>query len=266
LTLSGQSVYWTDNYAGIGRANLDGSGINYKLIPSDQDLRGVTAYGPYLYWGNAGTIGRANLNGSAVNQSFVPNNFDGTGPDRPYSVAVDGQFIYWADYGANSIGRANIDGSNSDDSFIPNADPPSSKGGPYAVAVTGQHIYWTTNVGTIAEANIDGSGVNLQFIHVDLGPGYVLAGLAVGPTAAQGASTSTKCSGKSPPVSRCVVPRLVGKQLPAAKTALIAAHCRLGNVTTRKALGASGRVLSQKPRPGTKLPARGKVSVVVSRR
>jgi hypothetical protein len=215
--------------------------------------------------GGAGTIGRANLNGSAVNQSFVPNNFDGTGPDRPYSVVVDGQHIYWADYGLGTIGRANIDGSNVESSFIPNANDPSS-GGPYALAVTGQHIYWTTNLGTIAEANIDGSGVNKQFIHVDLGPGYVLAGIAVGPTAAQGASTSTKCSGKSPPVSRCMVPKLVGERLKAAKTALIAAHCRLGNVTTRKALGASGRVLSQKPRPGRKLPARGKVSVVVSRR
>jgi virginiamycin B lyase len=271
LTLAGQYVYWSEtNGNQIGRANQDGSGINYTFIADDGEPAGVTAYGQHLYWGNqnggsgGGSLGRANLNGSGVNEAFVPFSPGGTGPETPVSLAVADQYIYWADPDANAIGRANIDGSGANNAFISGAGSPGA-GDPYAVAVTGQHIYWTTSAGWIAEANLDGSGVNLQFIRVPLGPGYTLPGLAVGPTAAQGAAASAKCLPKPPAVSRCVVPKLVGKRLKAAKTALVAAHCRLGKVRTKKAAGVRGRVLSQKPRPHRKLPALGKVSVVVSR-
>ncbi|MDQ2980776.1 MAG: PASTA domain-containing protein [Actinomycetota bacterium] len=64
----------------------------------------------------------------------------------------------------------------------------------------------------------------------------------------------------------CVVPRLKGKQLAAAKKLLRRAHCRLGKVTRKQVLrGKTGRVLSQKPKAGTRKPAGFKVRVVLSK-
>lgn len=64
----------------------------------------------------------------------------------------------------------------------------------------------------------------------------------------------------------CVVPKLKGKRLRAAKRAITRSHCSLGKVT--RAFSAHvkrGRVISQKPKPGTVRPARSKVSLKVSR-
>ena len=61
----------------------------------------------YVYWANRGsttgtTLGRANLDGTGTNNSFVG------GASGPVGVAVDANYIYWANsFGAgNSIGRA----------------------------------------------------------------------------------------------------------------------------------------------------------------
>jgi hypothetical protein len=64
----------------------------------------------------------------------------------------------------------------------------------------------------------------------------------------------------------CRVPKLVGKQLAAAKRSLAASHCRTGKIAyahsqTRK----HGVVISQSRRAGRVLPARTKIDLVVSR-
>ena len=65
---------------------------------------------------------------------------------------------------------------------------------------------------------------------------------------------------------RCRVPRVIGKQLAVAKSALSKAHCRTGTVTrvfsrtTRR-----GIVIGQSRRPGRVLPANSKIDLVVSR-
>ena len=64
----------------------------------------------------------------------------------------------------------------------------------------------------------------------------------------------------------CVVPKVTGKTLPAARRTMSRTDCRVGKV--RRAYSKTvkkGRVISQKPRPGTVLPTRSKVSLVVSR-
>jgi hypothetical protein len=63
----------------------------------------------------------------------------------------------------------------------------------------------------------------------------------------------------------CVVPKLKGKTLAAAKNALQASGCALGKVTKRTSSRPAGTVLSQKPGPGKYLPDGSKVSVVVAR-
>jgi hypothetical protein len=64
---------------------------------------------------------------------------------------------------------------------------------------------------------------------------------------------------------RCVVPRVIGKKLPAARTRIRSAHCRLGRVR-RVHPRRVGRVIRQSPRPGARRPAGTKVSLVVGRR
>jgi hypothetical protein len=66
--------------------------------------------------------------------------------------------------------------------------------------------------------------------------------------------------------SRCLVPRVTGKRLRAARTAIRKARCSVGSI--RRAFSAkvkAGRVISQKPRPGTRLPTGSAVKLTVSR-
>jgi beta-lactam-binding protein with PASTA domain len=54
--------------------------------------------------------------------------------------------------------------------------------------------------------------------------------------------------------------------LPGAKRAIARANCRVGKI--RRAYSKTvkrGRVISEKPEPGTVLPNRGRVNLVVSR-
>jgi len=64
----------------------------------------------------------------------------------------------------------------------------------------------------------------------------------------------------------CTVPAVKKQTLPIAKRTLARAHCRVGKI--RRAYSKTvrtGRVISQKPKPGTVLRGGGKVNVVVSR-
>ena len=64
----------------------------------------------------------------------------------------------------------------------------------------------------------------------------------------------------------CTVQDVKRQTLAAAKRAIARANCRVGKI--RRAYSKSvkrGRVISQKPKPGTVLPNRGKVNLVVSR-
>ena len=86
------------------------------------------------------------------------------------------------------------------------------------------------------------------------------------------AATATFQANSSPPLppppsqKKCVVPKVKGKKLAAAKTAIKRAHCSVGKV--RKAFSArvkKGRVISQKPAPGKRLRAGSKVNLKVSK-
>ena len=67
-------------------------------------------------------------------------------------------------------------------------------------------------------------------------------------------------------VGNCVVPRVTGKALRAAKRALGKAHCGVGKVRrVHSSRVAAGRVVSQTPRHGRRLVFGAKVSLVVSR-
>lgn len=63
----------------------------------------------------------------------------------------------------------------------------------------------------------------------------------------------------APPPSTCVVPKLVGKNLKAARKALAGSDCTLGKVKGEK--GKAAKVVKQAPKPGTSRAAGSAVSV-----
>ena len=75
-------------------------------------------------------------------------------PGSPQGLAVDANFIYWADVNGQTIGRANLDGSSPNPSFISS----TYAVGPVGVAVNATSVYWTNSKNnTIGRANLDGS-------------------------------------------------------------------------------------------------------------
>jgi hypothetical protein len=68
------------------------------------------------------------------------------------------------------------------------------------------------------------------------------------------------------PKVRCTVPKVTGKTLAAARSALTRAHCRVGRVTrARSRKVRTGRVISQSRKSGKVFAADTKVNLVVSR-
>ena len=65
--------------------------------------------------------------------------------------------------------------------------------------------------------------------------------------------------------SFCVVPKVTGMTLSAARSAITRAGCRVGRVTRRSSSAAANRVVGQAPRAGTQRPRGTRVNVTVSR-
>jgi hypothetical protein len=129
MAVAGKYIYWT-NWAQwrkpvpIGRANLDGTGVNKRFITGVTPGCGIAVVGGHIYWTNAGfvksryAIGRANLDGTGVNQRFIRT------AGIPCGVAAYQGHIYWGEWTggdahpATTIGRANLDGSAVNNQFI----------------------------------------------------------------------------------------------------------------------------------------------------
>jgi hypothetical protein len=130
IAVAGKYIYWINFVEGlrpvaIGRANLDGTGVNKRFIPGrPANGCGIAVAGGYIYWTNVGfvksryAIGRANLDGTGVNHRFIRT------ASGPCGVAVYHGHIYWGESKGNvahpstTIGRANLDGSAVDTQFI----------------------------------------------------------------------------------------------------------------------------------------------------
>jgi len=76
-------------------------------------------------------------------------------------------------------------------------------------------------------------------------------------------SWSTAIAVRNFPAS-CVVPKVVGMVLRAAKTELHASHCGVGTITRADSKRRNGRVVAQRPMPGLHLPRGAKVALTVS--
>ena len=130
-------VYWPFGDT-IGRANLDGTGVNPAPSPESVTPAMWPSMALHVYWNNDhdGAIGRANLDGTGVDKSFIA-----TGYPSATGLAVDGEHVYWVSSSAfrrrqrllalvsarapqsGAIGRANLDGTGVNDDFISGITP-----------------------------------------------------------------------------------------------------------------------------------------------
>ena len=69
----------------------------------------------------------------------------------------------------------------------------------------------------------------------------------------------------APPVKACIVPKLKGRTVKAARSALKKAHCKAGKVSKKFSKVKKGRVISSKPGAGKHKSAGAKVNLVVSK-
>ena len=181
-------VYWTNSSTNaIGRANLDGTGVDERFIGGTELPGAVAVDGRYIYWGGYGqvahpteeqgaAIARARLDGTKVDWTFIPNAT--TGPQESIrQIAVDDDHIYWTEVfshagvtPAGSISRANLDGTGVERQFITGF---AEGAVPTGLAVDANHIYWSQSGGiypsstqtpAIGRANLDGTGVERAFI------------------------------------------------------------------------------------------------------
>ena len=149
-------VYWTVTkeswdrgiYAGLQRANLDGSEMEYVVERGEVVGLTLDLAGSKVYWTDArGTIHRANLDGSDVEDLFAPL------VRAPYSVAldaVDGK-IYWTDLLLGTVQRAGLDGRGQE-TIVEGLHTPKG------VSLGGDRIYWADpGTGKIQSARLDGS-------------------------------------------------------------------------------------------------------------
>jgi virginiamycin B lyase len=130
VAVDSSHVYWSNQAHAIGRANLDGTGVDQSFITGRKIIPlGVAVNANHVYWANGSvgsggpsrplsTIGRANLDGTGVTHRFI------RGATYPFGVAVDANHVYWADFLTGTIGRANLDGTGVNRSFITGATNP----------------------------------------------------------------------------------------------------------------------------------------------
>jgi hypothetical protein len=78
-------------------------------------------------------------------------------------------------------------------------------------------------------------------------------------------SSTTAAALTDKALAACVVPKLKGLKLTAAKSVLAVGRCRLGKVTKAHSKKGHGRVLSQKFKPGKRLAIHAKVPVKVAK-
>jgi len=173
-------IYWTNSGNNtIGRANIDGSGVNQSFFGVPERPTQMAIDAGHLYWCTSTGVARATIEGSGVEPSFLPEPPGGGGCA---GVAVDGEHIY-VTYGEEvegknigNVERAKLDGSASEPQFITNLDG----GALIGVAVTPSFIYWGNFWDSaISRAKLDGSEVNQRFINPLPGGAHTPVGITV---------------------------------------------------------------------------------------
>jgi hypothetical protein len=112
VAVDADHIYWTNFASGtgtsIGRANLDGTGVEPAWLTGLVAPCRIAVSGGYLYWSSwatLGSIGRAATDGTGATTLVGA-------ISRPWGLAVDGTHVYWSVGNTGSIGRAALDGTD----------------------------------------------------------------------------------------------------------------------------------------------------------
>lgn len=177
-------IYWLKNDCSglsintrINRAPNSGN-QNYSEPGAGSYVCGFAVDANYVYWSEGHYIARAP---NTVPPQLPDNKWLDLGSGHSAcGVAVDGAHVYWTTlapsdpetFHADAIGRASIDGSEAsvENDFIVNASFFTIVSSPSGIDVDGNFIYWTNQppagqvIGSIGRANLDGTGVDYNFI------------------------------------------------------------------------------------------------------
>lgn len=159
VAVDSKYIYWADTGADrIGRANLDGSGVNLNFITAGViDPQGVAVTSNAgIFWANnvpgSKTIGHANLDGSSPVANFAAVTY-------ACGVAADQSFVYWLDNTNSRIGRVPVTGGAPDPNFI---TVPTGAG--CGVAVDGNYLYWAASPNNVGRVPVGGGTADPNFI------------------------------------------------------------------------------------------------------
>jgi hypothetical protein len=140
---------------------------------------------------------------------------------------------------------------------------PTTGGTP--VAITGTNFSEVKGVSfgsSAATYNLNSESLITATAPVAAAAGPVPVTLTTVAGSATASQTFTYVAPAPGPEAKCQVPKLKGKKLKAAKRRLRRADCKLGHVGRKKGVTAkSGKVVKQRPKPGTVRQAGSKVSV-----
>jgi hypothetical protein len=235
-----------DGKADLATANTFGSSVSVLLNTGDGTFRPKVDYatGP-----NPPDVAIGDLNGDGKVDLATANGNDA----NTVSVLIgrgDGSFSAKVDAGVGrgpaSIAIVDLNGDHKPDLATANA------GANTVTALSNRgdgHVQSRTDVRTGSQPR----GIAFGDLNGDGRPDLATA---------DGANTVSVLVNKT--VS-CTVPKVTKKALPAAKRALARAHCRVGTLRRTSSRIKRGRVVSQAPKPGTLMPAGGRVNLVVSR-
>lgn len=189
IATDGTYIYWTDGTRYVGRASINGTGVDAQFIDmGSQEPFGIAASGGILYIGEDGRIMSAPSNGGSP-----PSVFASISGQFPLSLAVANGYVYWAASPGNAIGRVLTDGADLDESYVPGLQFPTG------VATDGNELYWADKgAGAIGRATIGSPGptdVQPAFISDADGPWGVAFDSAIDAT-----STTVTCNPPSGPV------------------------------------------------------------------
>jgi hypothetical protein len=190
----GNFVYWSEASpnSSIGRAKINGTGLNTKFIPGLNQPHGIAIDSKDIYWSqgdsSTGSIGRANLDGTGANPNFIPHSA-GVGQA---TIAVTPTAIYWANP-SGTIGRANIDGSAPVFPLFSVTGPTSLCG----LTADPSFLYFAdTATGKIGRATLDGTTVDPDFVSIPASG--IFCGLAVDSSFVYYPSDSGNTVGRGP--------------------------------------------------------------------
>ena len=217
---SANFVYWASSgQTTIGRAKLNGSGVNNAFIQGLTGVQAVAVDSQHIYWtqglGTASTIGRANLDGSGANANFIPHaagvqDFDPPSASSAAGIAVNSTSIFWENSGSGQVGKANLDGSSPTGALVVSGPEPSC-----GLVADQNFVYWldTGLAQSIGRATVNGTDRQGSFVTGAASSGA--CGLAADPNFLY-FGAGGKAVGRAPIGGGAATPTFIASAVPAA--------------------------------------------------